>query len=86
MSIAQKMTELIAEIGAKLTDNDSVTFETCDAAHFGWDAEKHHAMHALARHGVPDKNWRIQHRVQHGVTDWTIIDEDKLKAALQGVS
>ena len=85
MSIAQKMTELIAEIGTKLTDNDSVTFETCDAAHFGWDAEKHHAMHALARHGLPGKQWRIQHAVKFEVTDWTIVDEGKLAEALAAI-
>ena len=82
MSIAQKMKELVDEISRYLADSDSCSFSTCDCAHFGWDAEKHHAMHALARLGAPGKQWRIQHAVKFEVTDWTIIDEGKLAGAL----
>jgi len=69
MSISQKIADLVAEISNSLKDHDSCHLSTCDCAYYGWDAEKHHAMHALARHGVPGKQWRIQHVVKFEVTD-----------------
>ena len=86
MSISQKITELVAEISQHLENNDTCSFSTCDCASYGWDAEKHHAMHAIARHGVPGKKWRIQHVVKFEVTDWTVIDEGKLADALAAIS
>jgi hypothetical protein len=82
MSVATKMKELVEQISNNLKDNDSCQLSTCDCASYGWDSEKHHAMHALARHGVPGKQWRFQHVVKFEVTDWTIIDEGKLAEAL----
>ncbi len=85
MSVSTKMAELVEQISKHLEANDSCNLSTCDCAYYGWDAEKHHAMHALARHGVPGKQWRIQHAVKHEVTDWTIIDEGKLAEALAAI-
>jgi len=85
MSVSQKMAQLVEEITTSLKDNDSCCLSTCDCAYYGWDQEKHHAMHAPARHGVPGKKWRIQHAVKFEVTDWTIIDEGKLAEALAAI-
>ncbi len=78
MSIQAKVDEMIQKISTALEKNDNCSFSTCDCPYYGWDSEAHHAMHILAKRGVPERNWRFIHKVSHEVTDWTVINEDAI--------